>query len=236
MLDSAELLAPRRALARRCRRRTCHTLTKSSGELALDTFRLERKQQRSNPAQLFVRTESWLTQVAEQERTRRKTSFWLFEGLGASIATLATLSAIAPDPNEKNPYLLPSILYSEALFLSAMGFFVLSQPTPTERMLNLYHEDPGAQATLRGVAPTEASLSRRGFLVHFPARTCNALALSRMARSYSHYRRQLSALSTVHSDHPKSLDSEARVGMSTPERCFTLRVPLQCNPLTHQNE
>ena len=155
-----------------------------------------------------------------QIRTRRKTSFWLFEGLGASIATLATLSAIAPNPNEKNPYLLPSILYSEALFLFSMGFFVLSQPTPTERMLNLYHEDPRAQATLRGVAPTQRSLLHQGFLVHFAARTCNALALSRMARGLQPLLPTLSALSTVHSDHPKSLNSEARVGMSTPGAMF----------------
>jgi len=120
-----------------------YSLTKSPGEQALDSFRMERASLRNNSAQLFVKTESWLDRVAAQERARRQTYFWVFEGLGLSLATLATIGAVAPDKATSNPYMLPAMLYAESAFLMGMGAFLVTQPTPTERMLNLYHDDPG---------------------------------------------------------------------------------------------
>jgi len=34
-------------------------------------------------------------------------------------------------------------LYGSSALVSGLGFFVLSMETPTERILRLYHDDPG---------------------------------------------------------------------------------------------
>lgn len=131
------------------------TLSKSPGERALDTFRLELGSQRTAQSQVFVRTEAWLNQVAAQERARRQTAFWLLGGLGLGLATIATIAAVAPDKEATNPYVLPSMLYAESALLIGMGVFIYTQPTPTERMLDLYHEDPGLKVHF-GLAPTKS--------------------------------------------------------------------------------
>ncbi len=135
-----------------------YALTNSPGENALESFRSDLNSQRGKGAQLFVRTESWLAQVASQERTRRQTSFWLLGGMGLALATLGTIAAVVPDKKDSNPYMLPAMCYSEAAMLIGLGAFVLTQPTPTERMLNLYHDDPGLKVHF-GVAPTNSGVA-----------------------------------------------------------------------------
>ena len=46
------------------------------------------------------------------------------------------------------------MLYSEAAWLIATGIYLLTIQTPTERMLNLYHDDPTVKLHLGPVATT----------------------------------------------------------------------------------
>ena len=128
-------------------------LVPSSGERALTTFEQELEANRTNRELAFVKTEEWLAKVAASERLKRNIAFWGMEALGVGIAGLATSVALDPPPNSRDFAVAPALLYTEAALMMAMGIFVKSSDTPTERMLKLYREDPGLKLHF-GFAPT----------------------------------------------------------------------------------
>jgi hypothetical protein len=128
------------------------TLTRSSGEEALITFEHELANSKGNGSWAFVKTEEWLTKMAARERAVRKTWFWMFEGAGLALGTLATLNALYPDPKVENRAMGPALLYTEAAYFMVCGVLLSVQDTPTERMLNLYHQDPAIKLHLGAVA------------------------------------------------------------------------------------
>jgi hypothetical protein len=117
------------------------TLSRSSGEEALGTFEQELAKSKGNGSLAFAKTEEWLARMAARERTLRSTAFWFFESVGVAAATFATVEALHPPPNTPNHALGPAIFYTEAAYFIALGIFLRTVQTPTERMLNLYHED-----------------------------------------------------------------------------------------------
>jgi hypothetical protein len=119
-----------------------HGLTPSSGERALTTFEQELVATRGNGAWAFVKTEEWLTRMAARERRQRNILFWTFEGLGLALLAGATAELISPPSEPKNHAIQPAMTYTDAAFIMVLGFLVRTTATPTERMLDLYHEDP----------------------------------------------------------------------------------------------
>jgi hypothetical protein len=127
-------------------------LSPSHGEQALFAFEQDLARSKGNGSWAFVRTEEWLTKMAARERAIRNTWFWAFEGLGLALGTLATLNVIYPDPKVDNHAIGPAMLYTEAAYFMVCGLLIRSQTTPTERMLNLYHQDPAIKLHLGAVA------------------------------------------------------------------------------------
>ena len=128
-------------------------LVPSSGERALTTFEQELVTNRTNRELAFVKTEEWLAKVAASERLRRNIAFWSMEAIGVGIAGLATSVALDPPPDTRDSAVAPALLYTEAALMMAMGIFIKTSDTPTERMLKLYREDPGLKVHF-GFAPT----------------------------------------------------------------------------------
>ncbi len=128
------------------------TLSRSSGEEALLTFQRELARARGDGSLAFVKTEAWLTKMAARESALRSTMFWVFEGAGLALATLATVDALHPEPGIENPALGPAMLYTEAAYFLVAGFLMRTAQTPTERMLDLYHQDPAIKLHLGAVA------------------------------------------------------------------------------------
>ena len=96
--------------------------------------------------------------MAARERTQRAVAFWTMEVLGAGIATIATATALDPPKDVHNHAIGPALLYSEAALLGAVGFLIRGTDTPTERMLQLYREDPTLKLHF-GVAPTASGFA-----------------------------------------------------------------------------
>lgn len=115
-------------------------LSDGPAEQARLAFEQELRAQRGNRALAFAHTEQKLRDVARAERSRRLVSFWLMQGLGLGMATVATIGVIKDDGSETGGH---AWLYGSAALTSGLGFFVLGMETPTERLLRLYHDDPG---------------------------------------------------------------------------------------------
>ena len=139
------------------------TLSPSNGEQALGTFEQELARSKGNGSLAFVKTEEWLTKMAARERNFRNTMFWVFEGTGVALATIATINSANPPADTPNHTLGPAILYTEAAYFMVFGIFLRTIQTPTERMLKLYHEDPTVKLHLGAVAtPHGMSLGLSG--------------------------------------------------------------------------
>ncbi len=117
-------------------------LSDGPGEKARQAFEAELRAQRGNRALAFARTEERLQDVANAERNRRHLAFWLLQGLGVATAGVTTVGLVVDDKREAGPY---ALLYGSAVLMSGLGFYVLSTETPTERVLRLYHDDPGVK-------------------------------------------------------------------------------------------
>jgi hypothetical protein len=115
-------------------------LSDGPAEQARLAFVAELRAQRGNRALAFAHTEQKLRDVARAERSRRQVSFWLMQGLALGMATAATVGLVADEEGEAGGY---AWIYGSAALTSGLGFFVLSMETPTERLLRLYHDDPG---------------------------------------------------------------------------------------------
>jgi hypothetical protein len=128
------------------------TLSRSSGEEALTTFQRELALSKGNGSLAFVKTEDWLTKMAAREAAFRSTAFWALELTGLALATMATVNAVRPEPGDDNPAIGPAMLYTEAAYFMVTGYLLRTVQTPTERMLDLYHEDPAIKLHLGAVA------------------------------------------------------------------------------------
>jgi hypothetical protein len=115
-------------------------LTDSAGEKAQKTFAAELKAQRGNRALAFAHTEERLQDVARAEKSRRQLTFWLLQGTALAEASIATAGLIEGRRADRGGF---ALLYGGAALMSAVGFYVLSMETPTERILRLYRDDPG---------------------------------------------------------------------------------------------
>jgi hypothetical protein len=115
-------------------------LSDGAGEQARLAFEAELRAQRGNRALAFAHTEQKLRDVASAERNRRQFTFWLMQGLGLGIATGATIGLVNDDERAVGGY---AWLYGTSAFMSGVGFLILGMETPTERLLRLYHDDPG---------------------------------------------------------------------------------------------
>lgn len=135
-----------------------YSLSPSSGERALATFEQELAVTNGNGALAFVKTEEWLTKMAARERRIRNAGFWFIEAVGLGAVTLATVTAISPPADTQNRAIGPAMLYSEGALLMTLGFLFRTMTTPTERMLNLYHDDPTLKLHF-GVAATPSGMS-----------------------------------------------------------------------------
>lgn len=117
-----------------------YALSDGPGEKARKTFEMELRAQRGDRALAFAHTEERLRDVADSERHRRQVSFWLVEGLALGLAGITTIGLVNDDKPQAGTY---GYLYGSSTLLSGLGFFMLSMETPTERILRLYHDDPG---------------------------------------------------------------------------------------------
>jgi hypothetical protein len=117
-----------------------YALSDGPGEKARKTFEMELRAQRGNHALAFAHTEERLRDVADSERHRRQASFWLVQGLALGLAGVTTIGLVNDDKPQAGTY---GYLYGSSALLSGLGFFILSMETPTERILRLYHDDPG---------------------------------------------------------------------------------------------
>jgi hypothetical protein len=124
----------------------------SNGELALRAFDADLAARRSNQALVFARTEQKLAELARAENTRRQVLFWSMQGLGLAAAVLGTGTLLNDSERSVS---LPATLYGSGAMMSALGFYLLTQETPTERMLRLYRGDPGLKLSA-GVTPVPA--------------------------------------------------------------------------------
>ncbi|HXK18743.1 MAG TPA: hypothetical protein VNG33_13120, partial [Polyangiaceae bacterium] len=115
-------------------------LSDGPGEKARQTFEAELRAQRGNRSLAFVHTEERLQDVARAEKSRRQLAFWLMQSLSVAIASATTIGLVVDDKRQAGPY---ALLYGSAALTSGLGFYVLSMETPTERLLRLYHDDPG---------------------------------------------------------------------------------------------
>lgn len=115
-------------------------LTDGPGEKARKTFEAELRAQRGNRALAFAHTEQRLQEVAQAERSRRHIAFWAMQALGVGFASVATISLAVDGRRSAGP---AAVFYGTGALVSGVGFYVLSTETPTERVLRLYHDDPG---------------------------------------------------------------------------------------------
>ncbi|MDB4975620.1 MAG: hypothetical protein JWN48_3961 [Myxococcaceae bacterium] len=117
----------------------------SSGERALLSFETELRDGGQKGARAFAETERWLTRMETRERRRRKISFWLFESAAVAMAgsAVATLASEAHGHQEHQARALTSaLMFSGAAFYAVLGAVIRGTPTASERMLDLYREDP----------------------------------------------------------------------------------------------
>ncbi|HEX9298381.1 MAG TPA: caspase family protein [Polyangiaceae bacterium] len=119
--------------------------TPSTSERALDVFDQELAANKGDRGLTFVKTETWLTKVAEREQAQRNFVFWVCQGGAVGIAGLATAYALKPPPNASHPAATAGIIYGIGALTSGLGFAFRSMDTPVERMLKLYRDDPGLQ-------------------------------------------------------------------------------------------
>jgi hypothetical protein len=115
-------------------------LSDGPGERARATFEAELRSAHGSSALALAHTEDRLREVASAERARRQFTFWLFQGLALGMATLTTIGVVSDHDLQPGTY---GLLYGSSALVSGLGFFVLSVETPTERLLRLYHDDPG---------------------------------------------------------------------------------------------
>ncbi len=115
-------------------------LTDGPGEKARQTFEAELREQHGNRGLAFAHTEERLQDVARAERSRRHIVFWLLEGAGLSFASVATISLAVDGRRNAGP---AALFYGTAGLMGGLGVYILSTETPTERVLRLYHDDPG---------------------------------------------------------------------------------------------
>jgi hypothetical protein len=118
-----------------------YALSDGPAEQARLAFVAELRAQRGNRALAFAHTEQKLRDVAQAERSRRLFSFWLMQGLGVGMATVATVGLVSDE--DRSQVGASAWLYGSAALMSGVGFLVLSMETPTERLLRLYRDDPG---------------------------------------------------------------------------------------------
>ena len=120
-------------------------LSDGPGEKARQTFEAELRAQRGNRSLAFAHTEERLQDVARAEKSRRQLAFWLTESLAVATATATTIGLAVDDKKQPGTY---TLLYGSAALMSGLGFYILSVETPTERVLRLYHDDPGLKLRL----------------------------------------------------------------------------------------
>jgi hypothetical protein len=129
-------------------------LKPSSGEIAFETFEKELAGDKNKPA-AFVNTEKALEALARRDRLGRTISFWLWEALGVTYATIATTGLIHPGAGETK--FQPSgaaLFYGLSAICIGAGFAIRNSViSPTEEMLKLYRKDPDLKVRF-GVAPT----------------------------------------------------------------------------------
>lgn len=123
-------------------------LSDGPGEKARKTFESELLAQRGNRSLAFARTEERLREVARAEKGRRQLTFWLLQGVAVGSATLASIGLATGERRDAGTY---GLLYGYAALMSGIGIYALTIETPVERMLRLYHDDPGLKLRL-GVA------------------------------------------------------------------------------------
>jgi hypothetical protein len=100
----------------------------------------------------FAHTEERLQDVARAERSRRHIAFWVAQAFGLGFASVATISLAVDGRQNAGP---AALFYGTGALMSGVGFYVLSTETPTERVLRLYHDDPGLKLRLgASVLPT----------------------------------------------------------------------------------
>jgi hypothetical protein len=131
-----------------------YLIKKSSGEIAFETFEKELANRQNKPA-AFINTEKALEDLARRDQMRRTIGFWLWEALGATYATIATvgLTTTALDDKKLQPS-AAAMYYGISALMIAGGFVIRNGiDVPTEQMLKLYRSDPDLKVRL-GVAPT----------------------------------------------------------------------------------
>jgi hypothetical protein len=129
-------------------------LSPTDGELAYDDFNREIEQRRRNPAGVIADTELRMEKAAERDLTLRMRNAWLLGAMGAVFGIATTAPLLFPSDSKPAP---PPYWYAAGYGLSALyiGIAVVSASTPstTERLLNLYQQDPDLKLRFN-LAPT----------------------------------------------------------------------------------
>jgi hypothetical protein len=129
-------------------------LSKSLGQIALDTFNAELQANAGNPALAVAKTESYLDDLARRERRTRKITVGFFAALGLACAAAGTAElAVGGQRNREHPT-TAAIAFSMATYMGIGAWRFAVTELPTERLLRMYHEDP--ELKLR-VAPVPLS-------------------------------------------------------------------------------
>src|SRR5262249_10203816 len=133
---------------------------KSEGERAYEVFESEAARGASQES-LVANTEFHLERLAERERRNRHFGgvlSMIFAGMGAfTTVALAVEDARRPSGAGVTPsYLVFTGVISALAF--GGGWWLYHDPSPTERLLDLYHRDPGLNLRF-GIAPTPSGAS-----------------------------------------------------------------------------
>ncbi len=123
-------------------------LTRSLGQSALDTFSAELEANAGNPALAVAKTESFLDDLARDERRRRRVMVGIFTAIGLACAAGGTVE-LAVDRDRPTGAVF---LYSMALYMGIGAWRGGATEQPTERLLRMYREDPELKLRVTPVA------------------------------------------------------------------------------------
>lgn len=129
-------------------------LRASSGEQALSTFERELAAGQTTGAHAFAETEAALQRLAARERKMRQGTLALYLALSAASIGMGafTLSESAQGRDERRERALGAGLwFADSVVFAAVAVAFRYLRTPSERMLDIYRDDPGVslQPTLQ---------------------------------------------------------------------------------------
>jgi hypothetical protein len=138
-------------------------LTPSQGEKLLRTFD-EEAARRTAGGITFARTEQKLTELAERDRSARVRTFWVAEGVGLLGAAVVTGELILDrHSTDRLGAGQAAAFYTGCASIMVSGALLFSTESPIERLVRIYHQDPGLQLHLGPTAgPSRLGLGMSG--------------------------------------------------------------------------